>query len=835
MSIELKYSLRMLLKKPLFTLLTVMIVAVGLGLTVYSYSLLSNLVFKPMTLNGEQEVVAIEGEFDHNHLFRMWVDPYHVNLALNKLDITEQHGFYREGTTFIGGQGSPFPALHQAQKVNASYTSWNVFNFAGELPLHGRGFVQDDFFEGAEPVVVLSFNVWQQYFNGDPNVINQELALDSVLGRIVGVMPEGFAFPESAEIWQPLGEQFVAPTQESYNSVLAYAKLKPGVSIDEARAGLEAFNKEVATTIGEDYKYRIGRSGKPGSYLTIKPYKQASITQYYNIFMALLVVVFLILLLACINVSNLLLARVNERIKEVAIRVALGIPRKKLVVQMLWESIVICSLGGLFAILFAAYGIEVTNGMLEQAFAVNNQKPFWWQLSIDGAALAILLLAIVAMVLITGLVPAIKALNSDFNAVLRDGTRGALGKKAATTGKVLVISEIVLSCVVLIMATILLATGYFASQADYGVETESRLTAQLQLPEEGYPIRRDTEFEYQDRYARGQAFNRVKQAIEAMPNVHAVAMMSQLPGRGEGTSHFEIEGRGADIYNENPYSNNELVVRDSWQALGMSIIQGRDFDHRDTLEDQYSIIVNESIARDFFPDGDAVGKRVRRIGRNGPGDDWFTIIGVASDTYHGSAMRSSSASYNTYHPIDNVGGFRQYVAIHYSGSEHVAVEALHQAVAKVDANIGIYHIQSYDNLIAQPMLLVLSISKIFLFCGLIAALLAASGIYAMAANNVMQRTQEIGVRRAVGATDKRIMTMFLKQAAWQLSFGLTFGVVLSILLANYMSNTIIINPESYGIALFGIPSMIAVIVMLATYIPTSSVLRMEPSDALHYD
>lgn len=832
LSIELKYSFRMLLKKPLFTALTIMIVAIGLGLTVYSFSLLNSLVFKPLNLNGENEIVAIEGQFDHNHLFRTAIDPYHLNLAAKQLDVFESYGFYTEGTTFIGGSGSKHSGLLTAKKMNSTYTSVNVFEFTNTQPLLGRGFIQDDFLEGAEPVVVLSYHVWQQYFKGNPNIINQELALDAMPGRIIGVMPQGFSFPEVAEIWQPLGDRLVNPTDESWTSLFAYGRLKPGKTVEQVQIAFDSLNKEIASTIKEDFSRRIRENG---DYLMVMPYKQASIKQYYNIFIALLIVVFLILLLACINVSNLLLARVNERIKEVAIRVALGIPRKKLIVQMLWESILICTVGGILALLFAAYGIEITNQMFEQTFAVNNQKPFWWSLSIDTSALTILVVSIISMILITGLVPAIRSLNNDFNAVIRDGTRGSLGKKAANIGKALVISEIVLSCVVLVMATILLSTGYFASQADYGVETQSRITAQLQLPPEKYQLRRDTEHEYQDRVNRSQVYYRIKDAIAAAPNLTASSMMSQLPGTGEGTSYFEIEGRAAEVYNENPYSNNEVVARDSWKALGMKIIQGRDFDHRDGEEGVNNVIINESISHDFFPDGDAVGKRVRRTSRGTYRGDWYTIVGVVSDTFHGSTMRSSSASYNSYHPIDNMGSMRQSLAVHYSGDEQVAIAAMMEAVANVDPDVGVYHIQSYDNLIEQPMKLLLAVSKIFLFCGIVAVLLAASGIYAMASNNILTRTQEIGIRRAVGAPDVKIMSMFLKQAAVQLTIGLALGIVLSIGLSQYMSNTIIINPESYIIALAGIPIMIILMVLLATYIPTKSVLKLEPSDALHYD
>lgn len=831
-SIELKYSIRMLLKKPLFTVLTMLIVAIGLGLTIYSFSLLNSLVFKPLYLNNDKEIVAIEGQFDQNHLFRTPIDPYHLNLAANQLGIFEKHGYYTEGTTFIGGSDSKHPALFYAQKMNSAYISWNMFDIASVKPFIGRAFQQSDYVDGAEPVVILSYNAWATYFDSDSSVIGNQLSLDAIPGRIVGVMPEGFSFPDSAQIWQPLNENQINPTQASYTGLFAFAQLKDGISIKQAQIALDGINKEIASTLEEDFSWRIRGNG---DYLLVMPYKQASIKQYYNIFIALFVVVFLILLLACINVSNLLLARVNERIKEVAIRVALGIPRKKLIIQMLWESVFICAIGGGLALLFAAYGIEITNNMFDQTFAVNNQKPFWWTLAIDNTAIGILITSVVAMILVTGLVPAIKAMNNDFNAVIKDGTRGALGKKAAQTGKILVISEIVLSCVVLVMATILLSTGYFASKADYGVKTENRLTAQLQVSPDKYPIRRNTEDQYQDTLKRALVYTNIKASVENMPNFTAAAIMSQLPGTGEGTSYFEIEGRAAAVYNENPYSNNEIVVGRSWDALGMKLLQGRHFDHRDIEEGVYNLMINESIARDFFPDGDAVGKRIRRVGRDGASNTWNTIVGVVSDTYHGSTMRSSSASYNSYHPHDNIGPMRMYIAVHYTGNEADAINALKQAVADIDPAVGVYHVQSYENLIEQPMKLLLSVSKIFLFCGVVALVLAASGIYAMAANNILQRTQEIGIRRAIGAPDRKIMSMFIKQASMHLTIGLALGIVLAVALISYMSNSLIINPESYGIALVGIPGLIILMVLIATYVPTKSVLKLEPSDALHYD
>lgn len=832
LAIELKYTARMLLKKPMFTALTILIVSIGLGLTLYAYSILNNLVFKPMTMNGDTPLVAIEAKYNYNHQYRMQADPFHLLQLDQQLGLFTDVAYYYEGTTIAGGAKSTNSKLQQAKKYNATYTSWNIFEIAGVQPILGRGFAPEDFYDGAESVFVLSYEIWQRDFNSDAKIVGQTVSLDAMPSRVIGVMPEGFSFPQYAQIWQPLGPDYLNPIEATRNSAFGIARLKPDATFAQVEAGVASFNTQIEPELMKDFRWRLSDNGE---YLIAKPYKHASIVQYYTIFVALFVVVFLILALACINVSNLLLARVNERLKEVAIRVALGIPRKRLILQMLWESVFICCTGGLFALLFAAYGLEVSNEILNANFTVENKKPFWWDLSLEPSAIVLLIVSVVLMIAITGLLPAIRSLSNDFNAVIRDGTRGALSKKAAKAGRVLVISEILLSCVVLVIATILLVTGYSAGTADYGVDTDKRLTAQVQLSPEKYPVRYDTEFEYQDRINRSDMYYKLKETLEAMPSIEAVSFMSQLPGRGEGTSYFEIEGRAAQVWNENPYSNNELVAHDSWRAIGMEIIQGRAFDYRDREDGALSIMVNQTIAKQFFPENDAIGQRVRRVNARGASDDWYTIVGVVSDTFHGSTMRSSSASYNSYHSMDNIGPWRLYVALHYQGNEAAIKQALMDAVNTVDPDLGIYHIQNYDDLINQPMLLVLSVSKIFLLCGVIAAFLAASGIYAMAANSITQRTQEIGIRRALGSPDNDIIRLFMNQAIKQLAIGLAIGVCLSLLLVSTMTNTLVISNTSYVLSLICVPLLITAMVLLATFIPAKKVIKMEPSDALHHD
>lgn len=827
--IDIKYAARLLLKKPLFSLTSILIVAVGLGLTVYTYSLLNSLVFKPLVLNGDTPIYAIEAEYDHSHLSRRPADPFDLNRIKRDIDSVDDIGFYQDGTALF----QDIEGKSGTVKFNASYVSWNIFEFSSTPPMLGRGFNVEDQQKGAEPVVVLSFDIWRDYFGRNEKVVDTLLTVEGEKMRVVGVMPAGYAFPSIAQAWLLLPPNFINPVERSRTSVFGFMKLKSDASFGQFEKELARLTPLITQDIPENFSWRLSDNG---NYLRVLPFKEAEITQYYSIFIAMFIVVFLILLLACINIGNLLLARVNERIKEVAIRVALGVPRVRLVWQMLWESIFICTIGGFFAVLVAGWGLEVTNEVFVEAFSVGQHKPFWWTLSLDAHAIFVLISTVIVMILMTGLIPAWRALTGDFNAILRDGTRGALGKKAARASKALVVSEILLSCVVLVIATILLFTSYSAARADYGVETENRITARLELPILAYPRNRSDSDEKQREagFKRSSFYYQLKDKLEAMPNIQGVAFMSAFPGTGEGTSFFEIEGRAAAVYNENPFSNNESVSRNSWHVIGMSIISGRDFDYRDSEPGVLSIIVNESIAKAFFPDGDAVGKRVRRASSRRTGE-WNTIIGVVSDTFHGSAMRSSSASYNSYHVFDAFASTRISVAVHYSGRQALAEKALREAIIDIDSRVAAFHVQTYDELIYQPMIMVAAVSQIFLLCGVVAVFLAASGIYAMAANGVTQRTQEIGVRRALGATDSMVMRLFMKQAIIQLVLGLLLGLGLSLWVIDSMTDTMVMNQLSYYIGFIAIPLLIVVMVMVATYIPTRRVVLMEPSDALHHD
>lgn len=829
--IDLKFSLRLLLKKPAFTATSVLIVALGLALTLFSWTLLQTLIFSPLQFAESGPVYSIERPFDVQHARRNGGVAWDYAQLKKEQTLIAELGVYRPATTLVGGGNSQSATV----KFNAAQTEWNIFEFSRSRPLLGRGLLPQDHDSGAEPVIVLGFDAWQQLFQGEENAIGKSVQVDTVSHQVVGVMPQGFAFPDVAQLWLPLSQTAIRPTSRDEEQLLAYARLQPGVTLSQVNQFLDTMALTVKAELTDNLWWLI--PANQTQYLQAVPFKQAhaDVRHYFPVFISMLIVVLLILLLACINIGNLLLSRVNERWKEVAVRIALGAPASRLVMQMLWESVLICVLGGVLALLLALSALEQANQALASMFAVNQLQPFWWHLQVGVSDLVILAGSVVLMITVTGFIPAWRALHGDFNAVLRDGTRGAQSQKAAKTSRVLVVSEITLSCVVLIMAFILLSTSYLAGQADYGVQVENRLTAQIELPAELYPYRQDPALRQVDLQKRANFYYRLKEQLEQQPDIAAAILMTELPGRGEGGSHFEIEGRAAAVSSENPYTNNEAVTRDSWSSLGMRIVQGRDFTLADVTAATESILVNENIARDFFPDGNAVGSRIRRVALNGNTAEWRTIIGVVSNTHHGSAMNTTSARYNSYQMMERRSPGRFYLAVHYQGSESQARRTIQQTVSDIDPAVAAYHIQPYQQLIDEPNLLVSYLSQVFILCGVIAALLAASGIYALSANSVLQKSKEIGVRRALGASDGQIVLLFLRQAGWQLLVGLSLGLILSWLLIEVVSQSMLLNTTSLLLGTVLVPLAIGLTVLSATLIPVRRAVVHEPAVALHQE
>ncbi|WP_194867573.1 ABC transporter permease [Pseudoalteromonas sp. PPB1] len=829
--IDIRYAARLLLKKPLFTLTTTAIVTVGLALTLYTFTLMQQLVFKPLTLGQDMPLVAIAGEFKAAHGTRQRVDPYHLNQVQADSMLLQNMSLYESAVRTVGRQGNE--AI--SHKVHLTYAQWNLFEVAGVQPLLGRSFSPADQQDGAQSVVVLSHDIWQQVFDGDETIIGRMIQVEAIPKQVIGVMPPGFAFPARAQVWQIMTQTRLEPANPSNRGALqAVARLKPDVTLTQFQHELATLLQRQLQALPQEFAWRADVAG---GYLQAIPFKLSVdvLYQHYAILVAMILVVLLILMLTCINVGNLLLARVNEQIRDVAIRVALGVPQHRLVLQMMWESTLICCLGGLLALGLAHWGIALTNLAFEEIFAMSGARPFWWTLSISSDEVWMLILAVVMMIVITGLIPAWRALQGDINGILRDGTRGAVSKRAGRVNQALVVAEIALSCVVLAIAAMLLGSSLAAQQADYGVQTEQRLTASVRLAWGSYRWNGGAP---EARKKRNDFYYGLKAKLEQHPQINSVAYFSSLPGTGGGTSHFEIQGRAEPVFSDNPMWNFELVSRDAWRTVGMQLLEGRDFnlsdlavDSRELREQGSVVIINAAMARELFPEGNALGQRVRTLNGEGWHTEWRTIVGVVSDSVHGPTTDATSARHTGYGLMD-LRPWRMNLVMHYRGEQSQAIAALRQAIIDLDADATVHDIQSYQSLIKQPLLLMAALNQIFLVGGLVALFLAASGIYAMAANSIALRSQEIATRRALGVPEGQVVLLFVRQALWQLAVGLTLGIGAALWLSAQLAGAMNIDPNSYVWALLGIPAFIVMLVLLATLLPVSRQLQAPPAEAL---
>jgi predicted permease len=803
---DLKYAARLLMRSPGFLALTVTAMAAGLGLSFYMLAFLDHIAVRPLPFeNGESMVVIV---------------PTLNGQMYGGSVSTHEFREIKDGTTSFSMMGAQYlyPANlsngDRAVRHNAIWVEPIFFEYVGVEPILGRVLAPEDDAPGALPVAVIGYDLWQNYFNGTAEILGQKVKINGEVAEVVGVMPESFVFPVGAELWMAMrADEEAIPWGEGILSVEIFAMLKPGVTMAAADEDVKAVMRRAEQAHPELNK---GVSGR------VTTFKQRYLGDDTVIFMIMRVAVFFVLALACINVGNLLLARGNERGKETAVRIALGAPKARLVMQMMWESVIVSFLGGAIAVLLAAWGLEITFGILSAIISI--EPPFWWRATMDAPVLGVAFVVTLATAFVTGIVPAWKMSSGDFNAVLRDGTRGAQGRRAGHVGRILVICEVGLSTALLILAGVLSVMITQAISADYGARIDGVMTAQIALPESSYPEEGD----------RLQYYEQLYSELSRIPSVNASGVASSLPGDFSGSFPFEPEGYEI-IDNKYPRSGWASVGLDYFRAFDIRILEGRAFDARDTADGMKTAVISDSLAERYWPDGDAVGGRVRWFDESSE-LGWVTVVGVIPHIIHGQPFAETRAMPTIYVPLTQYAGeiIMNVFATTGADPDHLR-QPMVDAAARVDAEIPIYSMRSLRVQLTMNTAGMVFIKDLFVIFSLCALLLASSGIYGIMANSIVQRTQEIGMRRALGSTDERVMTLLMRQSWFQLGVGVIPGALLGHLLVQYFVEAIGPETRDHNWLFLLIPLLIACIVSVATFVPARRAIRLEPSVALHYE
>ena len=797
-----RLTLRSLVRSPALSAIAVLAFALGIGLTTATFSILDGVVLKGLPIQNASELVHME-ESNLPAGINSIAVPIHdfVDWRAEQRSFTDLAAFY-EGTVNLAGPGA------RAERYAGAFTTASVFELARARPLMGRTLTADDEQSGAPSVVVIGYSIWENRFARDPQVLGRAIRVNGEPTTIVGVMPQGFAFPVRQDVWVPLRMNPLALRRGEGERLEVFGRLKPGRTLDQAYAEM--------ATIAKGLEARYPRSNA-GVLPLLKPYTQEFVTRdelvlFYTMFVAVLGV----LLIACANVANLLLARAVVRSREVAIRSALGATRRRILAQFLVEALVLSVAGGALGLGIGYAGVSFFNDAMKSAI----QIPFWIKVDMNSTVMLFTLGLTTLASLLAGVLPAVQASGVSMGEVLKDEGRGSSSFRLARFSRALVVAEVALSCALLVAAGMAVKSIVVLDRTEFGVTTTSMFTARVDLPASTYA----------DAAKRVQFYDELTRRLAAEPNVKSVALASSVPLSPANGVEYAVDGERYATDDDRPYARRVAVTPEFFTTFGIPVRLGRAFTAGDREGAVPVAIVNASFARRHFANGDPVGRRFR-VGDDA-GQPWVTIVGVVPDA-HMNGVRDRENSAGFYVPAAQLApGAMSIVIPTRDGNPLALTSRVREIVASIDADIPTYDVRTMEQVVALSTWFYGTFGTLFSAFGLAALFLAAIGLYGVMAFSVSRRTQEMGVRVALGARPADVMRLVLKQGLIQLGIGLGIGLGLSLLLARGLQ-----------VVLFGVgpadPMVLGVVVLVlaasglvACLIPACRATRVDPMAAM---
>ena len=803
---DLRFGARMLWKNRGFTILTVTALALGIGFNTAIFSVVDTVLLRPLPYREPNRLVSI---WERN--LRVGIDRSEMSPA-NYLDLRAQNQVFEQVGAFLD-QSITLTGVGEPERLEGQSVSANTLSLLGVQPVVGRTFLPEEDRPGNHQVVVLSYGLWQRRFARDAGIVGQQITLDGQPFNVIGVMPSGFFFPQrESELWTPLamGPEQASGRGDHYLRVIA--RLKPGVTAEQAQAEAES----IAARLAADY---------PRTNEGLGVFLNTLHADYVgNIRLALLILlgaVGLVLLIACANVANLLLARSTTRQREVAIRAALGARRGRIARQLLTESLLLAGLGGLAGLLVAIWGVEFLLRLVPQTLSQLQG------VSVDGRVLLFTLIVTMITGVICGLIPALQASSVQPGEALKDGGRGTQGgARGRRLLGALVVSEVALALVLLIGAGLLLRSFHRLSKIDPGFQTDNLITLRTVLPGTKYP----------GPEPRRAFYDEVLRRVEDLPGVESVGIISFIPLSFSGINFaFTVEGRSPVSDMKLPLAVYRVISPDYFSTMRIPILRGRSFDQHDTADAPSVVVINRSLAEQFWPGEEAIGKRLK-VGPADSPNPWATIIGVVGDVRQvGLQGEQSLEMYATYKQDPRGFVAPRDLVIRTKSDPAGIVAAVRKQVWEVDKDQPVSNVRTVDQVFATAV----SRERFqTLLLGLFAALalvLAIVGLYGVMSYAVMQRTHEIGIRMALGAQRGEVLRLIIGQgmALTLAGVGLGIGVALVVtrLLAGVLYGVTATDPATFVV----VASLLVAVALIASYIPARRATKVDPLVALRYE
>jgi putative ABC transport system permease protein len=798
---DIRYALRWLLKSPGFTVMSALTVALGVGANSAIFSVVYGVLLRPLPYPEPGRLAAIYHLYEGR---RSTISgPNFIDLAQRAQTLSGVAAIARS-RIILTGEGEP-------TRLDGARVSASLFDVLAVQPLHGRTFRADENQPGRHRVVLLSYGLWQQRFAGDPRVVGRSIVLDSVSHEVIGVMPQGFAYPVDRVLWLPIeySENFTVKQRGAWYLTVV-SRLKPGVPLENAGAEVATIGQQLAAQYPNDNE---------GVSMTAVPLLEATVGEVRRAVLVLAGAVGFVLLIACGNVANLLLARAAAREGEMAVRAALGAGRGRLVRQLLTESVLLSVTGAALGLLLAVWGVDLLIALQPEGI------PRLGSVRVDAVVTLFTMALAVLTGVLFGLVPAWHGTRDGMAGTLKEAGRGApSSRRGARLRGGLVVVEMALAVTLLAGAGLLIRSFSRLAAVDPGFDVQQALTFELSLPAA----------RYEDNEARQIAFfDQLLPSLRALPGVQAAGAVLTLPLTGGGiVLSFTVDGRPPIPPAQQPTMQVRVASAEYFETVGIPVKRGRSFTERDRAGSAPVIVITESAMRQFFPNDDPIGKRITIGWGRGPGTPRAggEIVGVVGDVKDvGLGEPGAPQVYLPYRqwPVGSMA-----VVLRTSVPPGTVTDMARQAVQAVDPELPIANVRTLDQIVARSISQPRFYTTLLGVFALVALALAATGIFGVLSYAVTQRTREIGIRMALGARQGAVVGLVVRDAMLLACAGIAVGVVSAAYLSRTLSTLLFEIPPGDPATFAGVASLLLVVALVASYAPARRATAVDPLSAL---